>query len=155
MHDKTLYVEQIQSVFSEKSPKKIEYVDTKCSPAFFLDRLSILYVKSMNLTRDNFVDKLLPTLMEFLLINKDFTFDRTSLKFFVALSEIHSILWSMENKVREQLDPYSKLEAYQAITRFNDKRAALKTQIDQYYQATISDLKQHGNSIDDRISTSI
>tara|TARA_Y100000590_G_scaffold244486_1_gene274773 strand:- start:267 stop:668 length:402 start_codon:yes stop_codon:yes gene_type:complete len=127
---------------------KSKKILSEISPGDLLDKISILEIKLEKITDEN---NLKEVKKEYEMLkkiqNSSIEFDEKIQNLFNLIKDINTTLWNIEDKIRihEKKKDFSKdfIELARNVYLNNDKRAKIKSEINNLLESNIKEVKQY------------
>jgi len=127
---------------------KSKKILSEISPGELLDKISILEIKREKITDEN---NLREVKKEYEMLkkiqNSSIEFDEKIQNLFNLIKNINTTLWNIEDKIRvhEKKNDFSKdfIELARNVYLNNDKRAKIKSEINNLLESNIKEVKQY------------
>jgi len=127
---------------------KSKKILSEISPGELLDKISILEIKIEKITDEN---NLREVKKEYEMLkkiqNSSIQFDEKIQNLFNLIKNINTTLWNIEDKIRvhEKKNDFSKdfIELARNVYLNNDKRAKIKSEINNLLESNIKEVKQY------------
>ena len=122
-------------------------INTPISLGELTDKISILKIKKKNITDKNKLVLIKEELALLELTLSKFIKDKKINKFLNELIEINSILWVIEDDIRdcERNNRFDEkfIDLARSVYHTNDKRSEIKLQINKYFGSTLVEVKSY------------
>jgi hypothetical protein len=122
-------------------------INTPISLGELVDKISILKIKKKNITDKNKLVLIKEELALLELTLSKFIKDKKINKFLNELIEINSILWVIEDDIRdcERNNRFDEkfIDLARSVYHTNDKRSEIKLQINKYFGSTLVEVKSY------------